>query len=350
MRAAVIGLSFALLVFSTGTAQQVPKELFPTTSNGKDWGYVDASGRAVIPATFEVALPFFEGMAAVRVNGLYGFIRSDGSFAAPPQYDKVKSFSGGHAAVLRNGRWTYLRPDGAASAWDGAWLEAGSFSAGFAPIRHGDRWGYIDERGRPAFGVTFEESHAFNEGLAAVKLNGKYGFIDQAGRQVIAPAYDQVLDFHEGRAAVRVGARWGYIDPKGTIAIEPRFDAAGPFFNRRADVLTGGVLGEVRANGTVSVVKSPTAPLIPYRISSEPSGATLYTIPVVDYLRMRARSRFKVTRLEQFDIYRRGTTDSTLDLFDQKYMLVLQLGDEMRTHLLDVVAKSTVKHIHVVMR
>lgn len=348
MRRTAVALSLGLSLV-TGAAQAPTDELFPMTLNGQDWGYVDQSGKVVIAPKFEAALPFFEGLAAVKVDGRYGFIKADGTFAIAPRFNRVKSFTNGQAAVLRDRAWAYVRLDGQTSPWTGTWVDVGAFSQGLAPINSGDHWGYIDGSGREAFRNTFEESHPFNEGLAAVKVRGKYGFIDTSGHQVIDPTFDQVLDFHEGRAAVRVGERWGYIDSRGTLAIEPRFDAVGPFVARRADIVTGGILGEVRFDGRVVMVKGPPSSLIPYRITSEPSGATLYAIPFLDY-RVLSKYGIDVLRLRSFEVYRRGTTDTTLDLFDQKYMLILVLGEELRLTLLDVIASSTVRQLRLVIR
>jgi hypothetical protein len=41
---------------------------------GEKWGYIDTNGRVLVAPIFERALPFAEGLAAVKYNGLYGYI------------------------------------------------------------------------------------------------------------------------------------------------------------------------------------------------------------------------------------------------------------------------------------
>ena len=63
-------------------------------------GYVDPSDDALrIPLRFEVARPFSDGLAAVRVDGLYGFIDPSGKMVIAPRFQNASSFSGGYAEV-----------------------------------------------------------------------------------------------------------------------------------------------------------------------------------------------------------------------------------------------------------
>ena len=42
------------------------------------WGFMDLSGRQVIPAVFDEVRPFSEGLAVVRLRGKWGFIDKQG--------------------------------------------------------------------------------------------------------------------------------------------------------------------------------------------------------------------------------------------------------------------------------
>jgi hypothetical protein len=162
------------------------------TENGKD-GYLDRTGKQIIPCRFDYAKPFSEGLAAVSVGGKDGYIDRSGKMVIPPQFK-----------------------------------EAGSFSEGLAIIRLNDKeWGYIDTSGKLVInGEEFGLAREFSEGLAAVTgKNDKYGFIDKTGKFVIPPQYDRVGDFSEGLAAVqKFGERWSgnlaYINKKGEVVIK----------------------------------------------------------------------------------------------------------------------------------
>ena len=63
-------------------------------------GYVEKDGEALrIPQKYEVAQPFSEGLAAVRIDGLFGFINPRGEIVVSPRFQSASSFSGGYAEI-----------------------------------------------------------------------------------------------------------------------------------------------------------------------------------------------------------------------------------------------------------
>lgn len=81
------------------------------------WGYVDRSGREIIPVQFLDAGDFSEGLAAVNVAGEkesycgmpanYGYIDKAGTFHIMPRFARAASFQNGRARVSV-GRTRYL--------------------------------------------------------------------------------------------------------------------------------------------------------------------------------------------------------------------------------------------------
>jgi hypothetical protein len=70
-------------------------------SAGNKWGYIDKSGKVVISGKeFDLARGFSEGLAVVRgKNDKYGYIDKTGKFVIPPQFFRAGDFSEGLAAV-----------------------------------------------------------------------------------------------------------------------------------------------------------------------------------------------------------------------------------------------------------
>jgi hypothetical protein len=63
-------------------------------------GYVEKDSRAVrIPLQFEVAEPFSEGLAAVRIEGRYGFIDTTGKIVIAPRFQAAGPFAGKYAEI-----------------------------------------------------------------------------------------------------------------------------------------------------------------------------------------------------------------------------------------------------------
>ena len=66
------------------------------------WGFVDRTGRWVIPPVHDFVRPCSEGLCAVQKGGLWGFVDLSGATAIPCRYQRLEStFAGGLAYVSR---------------------------------------------------------------------------------------------------------------------------------------------------------------------------------------------------------------------------------------------------------
>ncbi len=126
---------------------------FEDPSTGKR-GYTH-NGTIVIPARYDLAWSFSEGLARVRINGKYDFIDKSGTLVIPARYDRVWDFSEGLALVEINGKYGFIDKSGTL----------------VIPARY-DNVLYND-------GV-----YGFKNGLAKVELNGRRFYIDKNGNEV----------------------------------------------------------------------------------------------------------------------------------------------------------------------
>jgi hypothetical protein len=39
------------------------------------WGFIDKTGKVIVPPKYDYALPFYEGLSQVRLNGKYFYIK-----------------------------------------------------------------------------------------------------------------------------------------------------------------------------------------------------------------------------------------------------------------------------------
>ena len=62
-------------------------------------GLADAQGNLITDAVWDDIMPFSEGLAAVKDDGLYGFIDRNGNMTISMQWDAVQSFYQGYAIV-----------------------------------------------------------------------------------------------------------------------------------------------------------------------------------------------------------------------------------------------------------
>jgi hypothetical protein len=203
-------------------AAHAPPDRFPVysarfTPDGYEqrYGYIDATGRVVIPLRFRYAHPFDAGLGEVRDEDGAAFINRDGKVVFRIPDDRMVT-----------------GPFGEGLAWfvEGATVDHHTIDGG--------RWGCIDRRGRvvipPQFGGDYDHQPGrFSGGLARVWFDGKWGFVDRRGRIVVEPAYDEAGHFSQGLALVGTGPpearKYGYIDPTGNLVIPMRYAAAAGF-------------------------------------------------------------------------------------------------------------------------
>ena len=144
------------------------------------FGFKDENGNIVIPAKYNFAYSFSEGLAMVSVNGKWGFIDKNDNMVIPAKYDGAASFSEGLAKVSVN-----------------------------------DKRGFIDKNNNMVIPAKYDDAWSFSGGLAKVSVNGKWGFIDKNDNMVILAKYDDASSFSGSFAYVKLNGRWFYIDKNG---------------------------------------------------------------------------------------------------------------------------------------
>ena len=235
-------------------------------------GYIDETGKIVIPPRFVLSTDFSEGLAWIRTETFVGFINRLGNVA----FELPESFSwgfkeglaavathSGHGFIDKTGRFISTKryvqvdsfSDGLAAVAEGRWQEAkygfinktgevviplrldprqdqmesmilSRFTEGLAPVMFGKLYGYIDHKGNTVIPAIFRDAGPFSEGLANVTTaDGQRGYIDKSGLFVIKLTSGRGGVFHDGLAtlAVEIAGRtkWGYIDRTGKTIIEP---------------------------------------------------------------------------------------------------------------------------------
>jgi hypothetical protein len=185
--------------------------LSPYVSAEKElWGYMDKTGKTVIPPAFIEAGPFKDGLALVDYPRIEGESR--------------QAFVDKKGAVVID-----MTEKGYESQY-------GAFSNGLflvTPYGGGQPF-YIDTMGKPALSPPYDSLSGFSEGLAVYgETKGDstlYGYIDVKGAVAIQARYSSAEPFSEGLAFVyEKGADEGqYIDAKGKTAFRTPY-SGGPF-------------------------------------------------------------------------------------------------------------------------
>jgi hypothetical protein len=212
---------------------------FRDKNSGK-WGYVDKDGLSVFPAQYDLAFPFSERRAVVKVGEWNGIINQQGKWIVPPSLTFALGFQEGFAPVQRDGRWLYLDADGQpAFGRDFEWARA--FGDGLAPVRENNSWGAIDRQGRLVVPIRYQDAWASRGGPLMVKRNDLWGFVDATGNEVVQPVYRFCFGFSSGIAAVQDDAsgHYRFIRADGSPLLAGVYDQAYSFVLGRAPVRQG---------------------------------------------------------------------------------------------------------------
>ncbi|SHN67870.1 WG repeat-containing protein [Bradyrhizobium erythrophlei] len=270
-------------------------------------GYVDTSGKVVIPVTFAGARLFSEGLAAVLVDGKWGYIDRDGKMIIPPRFAEADTFHNGRAVVSISASWgksglidrsgkfvVEPRYEQISKVGEKFWSVGGidrsyrgngeppalvrlvdaeghlvskqvynSFGAvqdGLMSVCRDDRCGFMDTSGKLVIPLKYKGAGDFQEGLAAVTSDGdSYGFIDRNGKTVLAARYESLGPHKEhftpgpfvnGLAPAGCKGSWGFIDKSGAWAIPPVYRFAESFDNGFASVEVRGGTAHLRPDGS----------------------------------------------------------------------------------------------------
>jgi hypothetical protein len=163
-----------------------------------------------------------EGRGIIRLDDKRYFVEKDrGAYGG---YEIARPYSEGLAAVrVAPDRWTYVDLDGN-TAMDATFEGARDFSNGVAPAARDGKWGYIDRRGRFVLEPRFDQAYSFAEGYAVVRNGDARGFLemDERGKigVFVAPRFEDVFRFSEGLAPVKIGGKWGYLAARRHAAVQ----------------------------------------------------------------------------------------------------------------------------------
>src|ERR1022692_1773737 len=171
-------------------------------------GFIDLAGAFVIEPRFRNVEEFRCGLAAVSEDGdNYGYIDRTGRWVIPPADILAFSFAEGLAVI---GRWEpsgievfYGVIDTAGNTVlpiEYAWV--GSFHEGLARVEdQHEKWGYVDASGQTVIPCQFESAGNVSEGIAGVRTEAGFCYIDRLGQWVISAAIPRWLGVPWGAGA-----------------------------------------------------------------------------------------------------------------------------------------------------
>jgi hypothetical protein len=241
-------------------------KLIPVQRDYK-YGYAfETNGPLILPARYEDAQYFEEGLAPVKLNGKWGFINEQGVTVIPFKYDGASLFTDGYCIVVINDKHGIINKTGG-TVIPCKWDNIGNLAEGLVAVEVGGKVGYINAKGAMVIQPKYEPNGIsdFAGGFAKVMLGGKYTFINKTGKEIAPPKYNAVADFKEGMAIVSVDTNWnkrtsdgskitracGFIDATGKEVIHCQYENVGSFDNGFAQAFIDGYELKIDKSGKV---------------------------------------------------------------------------------------------------
>lgn len=190
------------------------------------FGFIDSTGKVIIPAVFNYADDFSEGLAAARADGAYGYIDERGQFVIRPAFEQASAFWNGHALVYNKKEMYFINKKGKKTI-RGIGIGMSKLSNGFAEIStKSGKVGLIDTSGKLVFDTIFHSIGSFRQGVAVfTRLVGpdeikESAVLDRTGK-IIVPfgAYSSIHGFRlEVGHVISKDKKWeGLIDTNGSL-------------------------------------------------------------------------------------------------------------------------------------
>lgn len=116
----------------------------------------------------------------------------------------------------------------------------GHTTDGLAAVMKADKWGFIDEKGKVAIALTYDNVGAFENGVAIVEKDGVFSLINVSGQVTTEQPYQRIEPFNGDRAVVKRGGKLGFINRLGEEVIPARYERVGRFERGVATVTENG--------------------------------------------------------------------------------------------------------------
>jgi len=279
MKKQILALASFLLISCVSFAQE---KLIPVHRDVK-YGYAySEDGPLILPARYDDALYFEDGLAPVKTGDKWGFINEQGVQVIPFKFDYANIFTDGYAMVGTgsNGQYKYGMINKAGvlvipMKYDGL----GDVEEGLIAVIVGDKLGFMNIKGVMVIPLKFDigpsgQAADFVEGHAKIGLGKKFEYIDKTGKVLCPPKYTQAADFKEGMAMVGIDTNWdkknsdwsketnawGFIDATGKEVLPCKYEHVANFDNGFGQAQLDGYTYKIDKTGKIVDTIAKPAP------------------------------------------------------------------------------------------
>jgi len=250
------------------------------------YGYLDETGRLVVPIKYAYINPFSNGLGLIERTGngpIYLYVNKKGKPVLNPRPVYLcTSFEGNTAyvEVPKQGFWLPPYEDGRNNGTfkqlydiDGNLIYGNyidrqgrllipwkydtlaPYNPGYLrPVRQNGRWGFLDSTANLVVAMQYDDvdpdSAFFWQRLRRVGIAGRFGFMDRRDGRILVPLrYEDSKPSQSDWVWVRQGGRWGCLDKRGKMTVSFLYDDVRPFSKDLATVQKGRKWGLINTAG-----------------------------------------------------------------------------------------------------
>jgi len=210
-----------------------------TVVQNNKYGILDSYGIQIIECQYEFAEGFDKNdLARVKINQKYGFINKSGKIVVPAIYDDISYVLEGLASVKINGKFKLFNPVTNFSGqkeFDRDFI----FWKGMACVEVNGKYGVIDKVEQYIIPPFYDKIWDDKNNVFCVELNNSFSLVDKSNKK-ISSNYDLLVMSNEDACQVRLNDYYGYIKNNGEVLIPLIYEDCTNFENNLAGVCLDG--------------------------------------------------------------------------------------------------------------
>jgi len=203
--------------------------------SGFRWTFLKKNGMQVGVPSFQDLDMIVDGLAVATINGQKLFVNSSAETVLGP-FESAESFYEGVACVVHQGVQLYINKKGKTifvNQWDAI---SAICMEGRIKFHSNERSGFLDKEGNVVVPALYKEVGYYSEGISIVEgQHGKTG-TDINGNIIFEVDCEWIGEFNDGLARFCKRGKYGYINRQGDIVIESKFEWADDFSEGLAPV------------------------------------------------------------------------------------------------------------------
>lgn len=261
--------------------------LFPVKKNGK-CGLIDSAYNVITPVIYDYCIPAFrEGLARVNRDKLWGYIDSTGKEVIPCIYEDAEEFKDGIAVVTKDGKPYCINTKGkrdTCSRKPEEWWNKREINPqwryinGYDVVHRGHLYGVVDSTGQIVVPLIYERiegigsltnqnKRGYSQEYYKAQRFGKYGIIDVNGNELLPFVYDDISGYGttSGCRMVKNDKKWGMVNASWEEIVPCIYDGISMGWDARYVTIMNYVGGEYsgkQKNGLMDMSGKIIVPMI----------------------------------------------------------------------------------------